>query len=712
MCIPLLLSGCWEKTGISCPDNFDVCDSACVDTRNDVNNCGGCGTTCNADQTCNNGTCVAACDTGLDLCDGACADLQSDPTHCGSCTNACAPGEVCALGDCAQFCPGDLTDCSGACVDTDTNRFNCGGCDDGAGSNTCAAGEICNAGACELSCGGTTPTLCGDACVNTDSDRNNCGGCDDGAGSNTCAADETCAMGACVDAFACGNGVLDPGEVCDDGNTLAGDGCSANCRSTEVCGNATLDASTGEACDDGNNIDGDGCQANCALPTCGDGIVDPFEVCDDGNNVSGDGCNATCTSPEICGNGILDASELCDDGNNVDGDGCQANCTLPTCGDGILDPGEVCDDGNTVSGDGTCNSTCTSNESCGNGILDVGEGCDDGNNTDGDGCQGDCTLPKCGDGVLDPGEVCDDGNNVSGDGTCNSTCTSDESCGNGILDVGEECDDGNLVAGDGCDANCQLDCIPPLSDCFGVCVNIDYDPNHCGGCGSPCAGTEACVAGICTPLDTGTNVLVLGDGDADATVDAVLTGAGYNVTVAPVIEYNYDGTNPSPAPFCAVVHLNGDTFSDGMLAAGQIALQNYVNAGGGFVGMEWNAYEELSGTMVNMPELILLVRSTGYSGYSITYSINAAGLTHPVTAGLPVTFTFNASGSYTTPKGGMGITVLGTDAFGNDAIAVRNYGSGRVVNHNHSGHFGTGTAFADPNAAQLLIQSVDWLCGP
>ena len=25
----------------------------------------------------------------------------------------------------------------------------------------------------------------------------------------------------------CGNGVLDPGEQCDDGNKMAGDGCSA-----------------------------------------------------------------------------------------------------------------------------------------------------------------------------------------------------------------------------------------------------------------------------------------------------------------------------------------------------------------------------------------------------------------------------------------------------------------------------------------------------
>jgi len=31
--------------------------------------------------------------------------------------------------------------------------------------------------------------------------------------------------------FACGNGLVEPGEECDDGNTLSGDGCSSTCVS-------------------------------------------------------------------------------------------------------------------------------------------------------------------------------------------------------------------------------------------------------------------------------------------------------------------------------------------------------------------------------------------------------------------------------------------------------------------------------------------------
>ena len=104
-----------------------------------------------------------------------------------------------------------------------------------------------------------------------------------------------------VEGSVCGDGVVDPdvGEVCDDGNTVSGDGCSADCKSTEVCGNGIKDK--GEACDDGNKVSGDGCSANCkSREYCGNGILDPGEECDNGNFNSGDGCSATCHI-ETCG---------------------------------------------------------------------------------------------------------------------------------------------------------------------------------------------------------------------------------------------------------------------------------------------------------------------------------------------------------------------------------------------------------------------------
>ncbi len=96
-----------------------------------------------------------------------------------------------------------------------------------------------------------------------------------------------------------------------------------------ICGDGNLDS--GEQCDDGNDNDADGCRNDCTLPSCGDGILDDGEQCDDGNDINTDTCRNDCTAP-ICGDGILDDGEQGDDGNSLDGDGCSSSC-LPDCED-------------------------------------------------------------------------------------------------------------------------------------------------------------------------------------------------------------------------------------------------------------------------------------------------------------------------------------------------------------------------------------------
>ena len=75
--------------------------------------------------------------------------------------------------------------------------------------------------------------------------------------------------GACYDqvclAPGCGNRIVEPGEQCDDGNHVDGDGCSADCRSNEQCGNGIVDNITGETCDDGNLQSHDGCNSRCQV---------------------------------------------------------------------------------------------------------------------------------------------------------------------------------------------------------------------------------------------------------------------------------------------------------------------------------------------------------------------------------------------------------------------------------------------------------------
>lgn len=140
--------------------------------------------------------------------------------------------------------------------------------------------------------------------------------------------DGFCAEGACFLPI-CGNGLRDPGEVCDDGDNDSGDGCSARCDSDESCGNGILDSAADEECDDGGIEPGDGCGPTCLRERCGNGVRDPGEVCDDNNDEPGDGCGPTCLSDETCGNGQVDfgIGEQCDDGNIRSHDGCSSACT-------------------------------------------------------------------------------------------------------------------------------------------------------------------------------------------------------------------------------------------------------------------------------------------------------------------------------------------------------------------------------------------------
>lgn len=110
------------------------------------------------------------------------------------------------------------------------------------------------------------------------------------------------------------------------------------------CGDGVVD--DGEACDDGNDVDTDACTNSCNVAVCGDGIVHVgVEQCEDGNDIDGDGCTNACTVA-ACGDGIVYVgAEECDDGNLEDGDAC-VECMNAVCGDGVVQAGlEECDGG-------------------------------------------------------------------------------------------------------------------------------------------------------------------------------------------------------------------------------------------------------------------------------------------------------------------------------------------------------------------------------
>jgi len=135
---------------------------------------------------------------------------------------------------------------------------------------------------------------------------------------NLCDASCQIQYGSCQEAQTCGNGVVEGGEVCDDGklNSTYGN-CADDCGSfaADYCGDGKLDLPH-EFCDweesnaysDTNSLwaldQEDSCAYDCkgTGTYCGDGIVqEQFEDCDDANDNNADTCSNTCEhSNPIC----------------------------------------------------------------------------------------------------------------------------------------------------------------------------------------------------------------------------------------------------------------------------------------------------------------------------------------------------------------------------------------------------------------------------
>jgi cysteine-rich repeat protein len=100
-------------------------------------------------------------------------------------------------------------------------------------------------------------------------------------------------------------------KECSNGNLCPVDTvCSEDGARCLSCGNGILEE--GEACDDGNLIDGaDACDRNCTKPACGNGVHGAGEACDDGNVRNGDLCSSDCLTacPDGCHDDAPEATE-------------------------------------------------------------------------------------------------------------------------------------------------------------------------------------------------------------------------------------------------------------------------------------------------------------------------------------------------------------------------------------------------------------------
>ncbi len=118
----------------------------------------------------------------------------------------------------------------------------------------------------------------------------------------------------------CGDGVVDAGEECDDGNNVDGDGCSAQCRNESACCWQCLTAE--------NLTIASFCQNVLSAQAC---ATFEFQIgCTGVSQPQTFTQGVTCANADCghCGNGIVNEGEECDDSNRDGGDGCSALCLV------------------------------------------------------------------------------------------------------------------------------------------------------------------------------------------------------------------------------------------------------------------------------------------------------------------------------------------------------------------------------------------------
>jgi len=254
------------KTNVGCTPSGEKkkCDDGqpctvddCVEGKGCTSKVGGnapCddGNPCTKYDHCKTGKCAGTfdnCDDGwpctADTCDKK-KGCQHKVQLSGPCDdgNACTKGTECVFGDCkgpklpcndGNSCTTDICDAKKGCTYKKLDQIPC---DDG---SACTVNTECAAGSCK-----GAKRDCGDgkSCTADSCDPKT--GCNnelqkDGA---ACLLGGTCQKGLCSSMLNCGNGKIDKGEKCDDGNKNPCDNCNNTCSGsgagTKVSGTATI----------------------------------------------------------------------------------------------------------------------------------------------------------------------------------------------------------------------------------------------------------------------------------------------------------------------------------------------------------------------------------------------------------------------------------------------------------------------------------------
>jgi hypothetical protein len=484
--------------------------------------------------TCGNGQIEPGefCDTGVTTGMATACPVAADCPDTNSCTSdillsAGTCNAICAHREVTTFISGDGCCPAGASHSTDSD------CPVVCGNRMVESGESCDTGvaagapgACPVPCAKKT------ACTKEVTDGTGCKAvCREVPITEFLGGDGCCPTGGnrALDPdcpAVCGNGVFEPGEVCDKAiapgapgacptacapdpggcmpRSLEGrmEDCTIHCVPTPI---TMCKAASDGCCPTGCSSANDG---DCSA-TCGNGVVEIAETCDTAIPAGAPGsCPRQCNDGNTCSTDMLLSKDTCNARCQAtpitmfaNGDGCcppNGNHNLDSdcpavCGNGVVEGKETCDPMIAAASPGACPTTCPPPGECKSYAL-AGEtaactarcepsaikACTTGDGCCPSGCNGstDADCPAvCGNGIVDMGELCDRAITAGMTGACLLTCDDGDPCttdstSGSVADCTRSCSHAAVTACTAGDRCCPSGCDGMTdSDCNPVCGN-------------------------------------------------------------------------------------------------------------------------------------------------------------------------------------------------------------------------------------------------
>ncbi len=418
---------CTAESGYSCTGTPSVCSTTCGDgiiagsegcDDDNTTNGDGCNASCVVENgfTCTGepSSCSAACGDGSLVTGEACDDGNSVAND--GCDASCA---VETGFTCNSSSP---TVCTPVCGDSSTVGTE--ECDDGNNVNTDACINTCKNASCGdgfvrdgvEECEPPATDTCDDSCkIRTGGGGSSREGTTSGRAERRQQAEdqyvpqsddeETETPTRVRQLLTCGNGKIDLGEECDDGNKEDDDGCSSFCyREIGECGDGIVQKGKGEECEPKKELNEEGNLVYKSIPKCDDDL-DAIH----------------CSAPRAKDGGCkIVVLPRCSEDEEVMGE--IETRMLSGCGDGRKDVGEECDFGGMCYGGKYHGAIWRDRQAAllcrKHGGMSFSK--------DGDGCSSDCALEFCGDSIVQYSEQCDNGKICE---NSNKACKKDSECG-------------------------------------------------------------------------------------------------------------------------------------------------------------------------------------------------------------------------------------------------------------------------------------------